>query len=174
MSSDQKLPAKGRPPDELYRALGHVVFAFGQLDEALHDALWMALGKKDECRILTSGMRFPQLVERFRAIYSRFSNEGSGESGVDAICGELTQLNQERNRDIHALWGFWAETGKPVRTQRPLKRGALGLKMETVDPANLFALAQKMEGVTDKIFEIMLDFDRQNRSTRNLDASIIE
>jgi len=81
MQSEEPQELSAEPQEELLLALGQLVFAFGQLDEALHDALWMALGQGDEVRILTSGLRFPQLIERFRAIYADFRDPISGSVG---------------------------------------------------------------------------------------------
>lgn len=148
------------PREELFLALGHLVFAFGQLDEVLHDAMWMALGRRSETRILTSGLRFPQLVERFRAIYADFHDPISGSEGVAELCTELNALNEERNREVHSVWGFWANSGRPVRAQRGLRRGSLSLKMETVEPAELLELAGRMDKATEKVWEVVLDYER--------------
>jgi hypothetical protein len=152
-----------QPRTELLVALGRVVLEFGLLDEALHDALWFATDQRDETRVLTSGLRFPQLVERFEALYATFRDPVSGRGGVSELCAHLNSLNTDRNREMHAVWGFWADSGRPARTQRRLRKGSMSLKIETVEPATLEALVQRMSGATEKVWEIALDFQRQRR-----------
>jgi hypothetical protein len=150
------------PAPTLYHALGQVVFHFGQLEESLHDAVWMALGQSDHTRILTADLRFPDLVTRFRAIYREFRWPHSDVIGVDETCTLLSSLNEERNRELHATWGFWADSGRPMRMRRKLRgNAALTISMESVEPATLESLAQRLDAATDLVWQIILDFDRQ-------------
>ena len=131
MQPDGPPPEHEEPRGELLLALGRLVFEFGLLDEALHDALWMATDRRDDTRVLTSGLRFLDLVDRFEALYAGFADPLTGARGVRALCAELRTLNSDRNREIRAVWGFWAETGRPLRQQHRLKRGAIALSMES-------------------------------------------
>lgn len=150
------------PRDELLLALGRLVFEFDQLDEAMHHALWIALGRRDEIRILTSGLRFPELVDRFETLYAQFRNSATGGTGVRDTCAVLRVLNSDRNREVHAVWGFWADSGRPVRSTSRLKKGGVAVRMEAVEPEELNSLAQRMADAADKVWEIALDHERQS------------
>ena len=169
--SPEEMTEPVEPRDELLLALGRLVFEFGLLDEALHHALWIALGMSDEVRILTSGLRFPELVERFEAIFAQFRNPITGGTGVRETCLHLRKLNEDRNREVHAVWGFWADSGRPVRSVSRLKQGGIALRMETVEPSVLQSLAQRMADAADKVWEIALDYERQRSSVGDVGES---
>jgi hypothetical protein len=171
MPHDSSMPpeATPEPRDELLLALGRLVFEFGLLDEALHRALWIALGQSDEVRILTSGLRFPELVDRFEAIFAPYRNPITGAMGVREECVRLRTLNADRNREVHAVWGFWADSGRPFRSVSRLKQGGIALRMETVEPTALQSLAQQMNDAADKVWEIALNYERQRSSARAVD-----
>ena len=67
-------------------------------------------------------------------------------------------------REMHSIWGFYADTGHPLRTQHRLKRGAMALQIEAVKPSDLAQLAQRMSDAADKVWEVALDYDRQVRA----------
>jgi len=161
------------PLDELFIALGRLVFEFGQLEEALHDALWMALGGRDEVRILSAGLGFRQLLERFRALYAGFRDPVTGAAaGVDDLCALLDNLNTERNREVHSVWGFWADNGRPARMRRTSRRGSLALKLEAVEPHELLALAERMRLAAVKVWEVALDYERQRQMEETCGESL--
>lgn len=155
------------PSEALFSALGRLVFDFGQLEEAVRHALLSVFDGSDEARAILTGLNFRQLVERFGALYAAFEYEGSGEPGVVPLCRLLSQLNNERNREIHATWGLWAANGQPMRHRERLQgSNALSLTMETVQPEELLALAKRMRDASDVVWQVRLDFDRQRIKER--------
>lgn len=166
MQTDDAPRIDGPSRDDLYRALGRLVFEFGQLDQSLHDALYLATGGREETRILTAGLRFPELVARFEALYASFEPATTGERGVKNLCGVLRGLNDERNREMHSIWGFYATSGHPLRTQQRLKRGGMMLEIHSVTPSELQELATRMSEAADKVWEVALDYGRQCRTAR--------
>ena len=142
------------PPEVLYRALGHLVFIFSHLDEGLHQAIKMRCGLREEVSILTSGLRFPELVDRFRLLFADFEHPApSTERGVSALCKELIALNEERNRQMHSTWGFWS-TGGPARMRHRIGKGGMNLSLESVSVTDLDALADRMHRAADKVYEL--------------------
>jgi hypothetical protein len=167
MDESKEMATAPGPRDELLFALGSVVFEFGLLDEALHDALYQVTDRREETRVLTSGLRFPELVVRFEALYVGFASAASGTSGVAELCKALNRLNEQRNKELHAVWHFWAESDSPLRTQHRLKKGAMTLSIQSVEPAELRELAREMAAAAGKVWEVALDYERQRRSARH-------
>jgi hypothetical protein len=162
--NDDHQAGDATPSDELYLALGTLVFNFGLLEEALRHGLLAAFDNSDDARLVLTGLSFRQLVERFGAIHARFRYEPGGALGVAPLCAMLGKLNEERNREIHATWGFWADSGHPVRTrERIVPNAGLSLAMESVSPAVLVDLSKRMLDATDLVWQVRLDFARQRR-----------
>lgn len=155
------------PSDALYLALGRLVFDFGQLEEAVRHALLGVFDEYDEARLVLMGLSFRQLVERFSVLYAPFRYDASGEVGVGALCRMLSQLNDERNREIHATWGFWADSGQPMRHRERLRANTgFSMTMESVPPKELLALAQRMRDASDLVWQARLDYGRQRTKER--------
>jgi hypothetical protein len=161
-SDDAAELEEGAPTDELYFALGKLVFNFGILEDSMVFALRAALGDTEEARIVVTGLNFRQLTERFGAVHAPFVYEISGERGVAPLTKLLYELNDARNRELHATWGFWADSGHPVRTRQRIHRSSgISFAMESIKPSALLDLAKRMEDASDAVWQVRMDYERQ-------------
>ena len=155
-----------KPTEELYAALGFVVFQFGLLTEVVELAISMHFDHSDDVRVLTTGLRFPELVDRFRVLYKDFEHEGVPARGVDELCQVLTALNTERNREIRSTWGYWAHNNAPARSRTRLGKQGLNHSIDSVSIESLRTLGTRMESAADKVYEVAVDAMRHRKSPK--------
>ncbi len=154
--------------NQLYLALGRLVFCFTQLEESLQQAIWVTLGQLDGIRPLIIGLTFRSLAEKFGAVYAERGLARPPHSDVAALCAHLVRLNDERNTLIHCAWGFWAESGMPLRTRRT-SRGTspVSLLMETVTPQQILDLSGQLKAADDKLWQLILEIRDQRGPMRS-------
>ena len=159
-------PSKNGPPNEtIFAALGRLVFASTQLEDAVLLALISALGDSDEAEIVVVGMSFTQALQRLSVIYAALDHSAY-DGGIGALCLELTQLNEARNRHIHSTWGFWL-SGSPARTRRKLKGGTgLTLTIDAVNPKEVLQLAERMHNATEAVYHVRVLYIEHLRRAR--------
>src|SRR5438128_1219794 len=95
--------------EELFRALGILVVNFAALEESLHDAIWLTAAPANDMKVinvLTAGLPFRTLVEKFGALCIEAPELRVEKSDVAAFCSHLNDLNQRRNEYIHSAWMF--------------------------------------------------------------------
>jgi hypothetical protein len=154
------------PSEELYAALGFVVFHFGMLTELVEQAIAMHFDYTEDARVLAAGLRFPELVDRYRVLYKDFEHHGSPVRGVNELCETLTALNTERNREIHSTWGYWAHNNSPARSRTRLGKTGLSHSTESVSIESLRKLGSRMEAAGDKVYDIAIDAMRHRKSPK--------
>jgi hypothetical protein len=154
--------------NQLYVALGRLVFCFTQIEESLQHAIWVTLGRLDGVRPLITGLTFRSLTEKFGAVYAERGLARPAHSDVAALCAHLLRLNDECNTLIHSAWGFWAESGMPMRTRRT-SRGTspVSLFMETVTPQQILDLSGRLKGADDKLWQLILQIGDQPGPVRS-------
>lgn len=147
------------PSEQLYRALGHVVFRFSELEEALAFTLMSALSGHRGAKPLLAGASFRWMVERLPAVCLIATEEAERPTDLAALAKHLQELGERRNRFIHASWGYWADTGRPVRSRVWLRPRATAVAVEMIgtDPGEVEALAEDLRQATDKLWEVAMD-----------------
>lgn len=147
-------PSKSGPPNRaIFGALGRLIYAFAQLEGALLEALITALGDTEEAYTIVVGLNFRQALDRFSVIYARLGS-ANDTPAISHLSATIGSLNEERNKHIHAVWGFWG-SGEPARIRRRLERNkAVSLHMESIDPRSVEKLATKMDEQTEIVYRL--------------------
>ena len=105
--------------DELFKALGSVVYNYGYLVFLLECwARFLLHIDADKANIVTSELYFPQLLNVI-ACLSKCSDLDEDE--VKRLLGRAHNLNEERNRVLHSLWEQF-ESGTLMRAKTTAKR----------------------------------------------------
>jgi len=148
-------PSKQGPPNEdIYAALGRLVYAFAHLEGSLLRALARSLGDTDEAHIVLSGIAFPQLIDRFSVLYAAVDHPLVLDGKLAAFAATLSRLNEARNRHFHSVWGFWL-SGDPARYRNRLQRNkGMALSMETVRPEEVAKLAEEMNQAAETVEQL--------------------
>ncbi|MEI2719906.1 MAG: hypothetical protein V9E87_07140 [Gemmatimonadales bacterium] len=148
--------------DELYRSLGHVVFRFAELEEALGHLLFVALGEHARARAVVVGAGYRWMTDRLVAVLAAAPGVTSVPMDTAALAAHLGRLGEERNRLLHSSWGYWAETGRPVRVsrrQRP-RGSAPSVEFVSMDPSEIEAFASVLSVATQKVWEVVTELQR--------------
>jgi hypothetical protein len=155
---------KSAPPDRtVYEALGRLLYSYNALEASLLQSLVVALGNTEEAHIVVAGLSFNQSLDRFSILFNQFLDKQI-EGGTSGFCARVAQLTEERNKHIHAHWGFWG-SGEPMRAKRKLKRGhGIDVRMEGVKPADIQALASRMDDHTKIVYQAIKELITWRRS----------
>ena len=146
-----------RPQDDLARALGALVINFAFLEEALHDAILITTGcPLGVVNVLTAGVQFRALVEKFGALCADATDLRVPKADVEAFCRRLVALNEQRNALVHSAWLVQRDT-EPTRRVRRRADAVRGFTyaVTEVKPEQIDALAQELLAVEAKLWEIV-------------------
>ena len=143
--------------DRLLHALGALVVNFSALEESLRDALWLLSGGDNQAiNVLTAGLGFRNLVEKFGAVCRESDKLRTPVSDVEQFCGYLHSLNDERNQLIHSAWAIRPSQDAPQRFKRKAStKAGFTLDVQTVDPEEILAMAEKLRLVEVKLWEFV-------------------
>jgi|SRR6266699_2507802 len=147
-----------RPGEALFRALGILVVNFAALEESLHDAIWVTVPANEmkSINVLTAGLPFRTLVEKFGALCMEAPNLRVPKSEVDAFCAHLNNLNQKRNEYIHSAWIFRDPERVPTRFKRTAKaKAGFSLNVTPVPVKEVLALADELVEAENKLWGIV-------------------
>jgi hypothetical protein len=141
--------------EALATALGALVINFAALEESLHDAIWAVAGGSPAVSVLTAGLPFRTLVEKFAALRRDVPLPSVPQSQVEAYCAGLLNLNDRRNKLVHSSWRF-REVGEAPRRARRRVRAKTGLTLETasVAPSQIHALAEELRLAEQKLWDV--------------------
>ena len=147
-------------PSDLAEALGRLMISFSSLEESLHDGIWEVVGlTTPEVRLLTTGMNFQRLVEKFELVYEERAKRQQGLQPVAKLCDLLQKLRVERNDMIHGMWQFDSDTGKVHRYTVKGSNKRLKFNMQAVRTESITDLTRRVEAAEDKLWEIILDLE---------------
>lgn len=144
--------------DQLLYALGTLVVNFSALEESLHDAIVLLA---TECNmatvnVLTAGLRFPTLVEKFGALCNGAAEPRVPPTDVHEYCKFVLGLNEERNRYVHSAWGIAdKDTGHQRFKRRAKVKSGFQFDIQNVLPAEILDLAKRLRQAEDKLWEIV-------------------
>ena len=92
------MAATDMPGTEIVAALGTLVINVAALEESLHDAIQVLSGINNvSIGVLTAGLSFRQLVERFGALCFELKTCRVPVDEVRKYCAHLDALNDNRN-----------------------------------------------------------------------------
>jgi hypothetical protein len=125
------------------------------LEESLHDAIYLlAGGENPAVNVLTAGLPFRALVDKFGALCSAHSTPRAPTSEVTAYCGHLGSLNDERNAIIHSAWNLREGRGSHRRSKRTAKpKGGFSLNVKNVTAGEIRDIADKFVAAEKKLWE---------------------
>ncbi len=147
-------------PSDLAEALGRLVISFSSLEESLHDGIWKVAGlMTPEVRLLTTGMNFHRLVEKFELLYEERSGRQKGLEPVADLCQLLQKLRGERNDLIHGMWQFDSGSGEAHRYTVKGSNKRLKFNMEAISTESVMDLMRRVESAEDKLWEIILELE---------------
>src|SRR2546428_12222651 len=99
------------PGTEIVIALGTLVVNVSAMEESLHDAIYVLSGGNNVAiGVLTAGLSFRQLVERFGALCFELKTCRLPPDDIKKYCAHLDALNDKRNLMIHSAW-YVADSG---------------------------------------------------------------
>jgi hypothetical protein len=143
---------------ELFESLGRLLVQFAGLEESLHDGIVVASdGHFKAINILTAGLRFRDLVDKFAALAMQRRRPEVSETDLGEFAAALRAVNEERNRLVHSAWEWQSATGSPRRYKRQIdaKKG-MYFRLEEVTALQVNALIARVDGLEAKIWEIVL------------------
>src|SRR3989442_13193865 len=89
----------------LLQALGSLVVRFSILEESIRDVIMLVSDSKGNVvPILTSGLPFKTLVEKFGAVCVESAPAYGSPDEIKAFCGLLHKINEDRNALVHSVW----------------------------------------------------------------------
>lgn len=145
-------PAEQQPHDVLV-ALGELVVAFSGLEETLRSSIMVLAGDRVILAdVLTSGLSFSVLVEKWGALYHEYYPDAESHELVRAVCGELAEVNSARNTLIHSLWmpddssGGW----RRQKVTAQFRRG-LHYHVTHVEPQGVRALISRIDTAAEHV-----------------------
>jgi hypothetical protein len=149
---------------DFVRLLGRLVIQFTSLEEVLRETIGELTGAVDEVgEILTTGLTFPMLVDKYACLCIHWLPEGADTSHIDDLRMRLIRLNERRNAIIHSVWALDVGTGVAVRDWRTA-RGRDGLQWQSEDVTHemleplikdLIAAADHVWGAAEPSVEIL-------------------
>lgn len=86
-------------------AIGDVIIAFEELDDAISFAISGILNRGDEIgRIVTSQLSFRAKVDMFGALVKRDRPKSILAELIDELCAGCLSVEEERNKIVHSKW----------------------------------------------------------------------
>jgi len=141
------------PSDALLRALGRLVLAHSEVEESLRAAIALNVGTDlVAAEILTAGISFRSLVDKFGALYREVNGDPSYREMLRAFCNHLSDLNEQRNSLIHASWLHF-DTGEVRRLRRSATpHKGLVTSSHGVAPADIEQLVATLAAADTKLW----------------------
>ncbi len=143
--------------DEQLKAIGKVRVDFSSLEVFYGFLVWsLAKMSPNVGLIITSELSFRQKRDFVHALTREsFRLHPSAIREIDELAKESENVEEERNRIIHSLWGSTdADPERPLRRVKYTAKGQLRLQAErNVDPAKLNGLADQISRLTGKLME---------------------
>ena len=131
--------------------------SFGSLEEDVREAIWWILGGNEErAQIMTAGLSFSVLVEKFAALFAQKFDHLLMPAGVAKLRADFTSINERRNRLVHALWVLDAGTGISVAERKRAKPG-VGIDWQSIDVplTDIEALLSDIRNAQKRVFELV-------------------
>ena len=144
--------------DQLLYALGTLVVNFSALEESLHDAIVLLAKECDMAtvNVLTAGLQFRTLVEKFGALCTEAAELRVPPTDVHEYCKFVLGLNDERNRYVHSAWGIAPKDTGHRRFKRSARaKSGFQLDLQNVPPADILDLAERLRQAEHKLWEIV-------------------
>ena len=144
--------------DQLLYALGALVVNFSALEESLHDAIVLLAKECDMAtvNVLTAGLQFRTLVEKFGALCTEAAELRVPPTDVHEYCKFVLGLNDERNRYVHSAWGIAPkDTGHRRFKRRAKAKSGFQFDIQDVLPAEILDLAERLRQADRKLWEIV-------------------
>jgi hypothetical protein len=127
--------------NEHLRAIGKVVTNFAILEHEISWFIWILLGLKtgvdaqELAQILTSELRFRNLIDLFGALYRHRVDEPARIEELKSLLGSLNEASKKRNIIVHSIWGA-GSTGNQITRIKTTAKAKKGLKWQR-DPMNV-------------------------------------
>lgn len=139
------------------QALGLLVVTFGALEDSLRDAILIGAGGQDQMiPMLTAGMAFRALIDKFGAMCVCTRPPLRTSADIQPLCNVLNAINDDRNRLVHATWTSSGPAGVPRRYKMSANaRNGLRLNPQDVPVSDILALVSRIEDADRKIWEIV-------------------
>jgi hypothetical protein len=98
-------PMETNPGETIEHAIGDIIIAFEELDDAVVAAISEIINRGDDvARIITSQLSFHNKVEMFGALV-KHDRPGSYLAGIiDDLCAGCLSIEVERNKIVHSKW----------------------------------------------------------------------
>jgi hypothetical protein len=98
-------PMEPDPQQTIEHAIGDVIIAFEELDEAIAGAISGILNRGEEFgRIVTSQLAFRNKVDMFGALVKHDRPNSILAKLIDELCAGCVSIEEERNKIVHSKW----------------------------------------------------------------------
>lgn len=154
MSTSMTEPDAAEVQDDVLKALGALVVNVAAMEESLHDSIMLLAGPESAAiGVLTAGLNFRTLVEKFGALCVELKTHRGAVEDVKAYCKHLNDLNDKRNVIVHSAWN-WLGTGGVRRYKRTAKpKSGFALSVTKTSPTEIRELAAAFFQAERKIWE---------------------
>lgn len=138
-------------------ALGELTVSFGSLEEDVREAIWWILGGNEErAQIMTAGLSFSVLVEKFTSLFAQKFDHLLMPAGMAKLRADLMSINERRNKMVHALWVLDAGTGIFIAERKRAKPG-VGIDLQSIDVplTDIEALLGDIAKAQERVFDLV-------------------
>lgn len=138
------------------RGLGQLTMQFANLEQFLREAVSELSGTTDQVgEILTAGMSFPTLVDKYCSLCLHWLPAGSLCDSLTQFRIKLQRINERRNTMIHCVWVLDVDTGMSSRDWRTARaKNGLQWQGEDVPLPSLLTLVTEINAATEEVFSV--------------------
>ena len=147
----------GNSAQDVVLALGGLVVNVAALEEALHDAIFLLAGGENQAiGVLTAGLPFRTLVDKFGALCAGLEVQRPPSKSVIEYCAHLNTLNEQRNSLIHSGWNL-RDARRGHRRFKRTAKAKTGFKLNptAVKAEDVHLLSDQFREAEKKLWEFV-------------------
>ena len=144
----------GHVQDDVLKALGALVVNVAAMEESLHDAIMLLAGTENAAiGVLTAGLNFRTLVEKFGALCLELGTHRGTVDDVKGYCRHLNELNDKRNAIVHSAWNWLGSAGVRRYKRTAKVKSGFALNVTKTSPTEILEVAASFFQAERKIWE---------------------
>jgi hypothetical protein len=143
----------------LYEPIGRFIVNFGGLEAQLDFFSWTLLTPNQRlAQIAFAGLPFSVKVQKFGALFKEHVKDAAIVARMDSLRIAMEEMNEERNRLIHAGWGAGVEPGKSSRFRMTAsaRRGYV-LESVVLGAADISTLADRCLALAGEVMDLLIN-----------------
>jgi hypothetical protein len=152
MTADSSMNAR----EDVIFALGALVVNAASAEEGLRDAIYPIADEHDAVNVLTAGLPFRALVDKFGALCKQTGRARLPIEDVHAFCNALNGLYDERNVAIHSAYNLRVEDLPHRSYKRSAKpKTGFSLNVKAITASDIRDLAERFRQASQKVWEFV-------------------